>query len=131
MKKVYLTVDELKQISAELGYELRRKGHKIDKKQVVDENGNPVKNCYFPHIALTASGNARTWKMFDGAKVAFGYAKDKNGEVWEDKLLLACEHIVRFVNRKIDDKELGKSIMRLVSPLPKSEYVKRVKKGGK
>lgn len=126
-----MRLEELKRRAAELGYELRRKGHKVEKKQVVDADGNPVKNCYFPHLALSASGRSRTWKMLDGAKVAFGYAKDKNGEVWEDKLLLIDEHVVRYINKQIDDKELGRAIDRLAKPLPKSEYLKRGKRGGK
>lgn len=126
-----MDVDTLRQIAAVHGYELRRKGVKREKKEVKDASGKSIKNCYIPHIRVTASGLARTWKMLEGAKTAFGFDKDKNGEVWEEKLLLCCEHVVRFINKKINDAELGRGIMRLVSPLPKSEYLKRGKKGAK
>jgi len=123
-----MKLSELKEQAAALGYELRKKGVKREKHNETDSDGNPVKNCYMPHLAITASALARTWKMLEDAKKAFGYDCDKNGEVWTDKLLLGCEHIVRFINRKIDDNELGYAINRLVSVLPKSEHIKRAKK---
>lgn len=110
-------------------YTLRLLGHKREKKQVLDDSGNPVKNCYFPHLAITATCYARTWKMLEDAKKVFGYEGGKgtsnNGEVWEDKLLLACEHIVRWLKHDIDDAEMQTQIKRLVNPLPKSEYLNR------
>lgn len=110
-------------------YTLRRLGRKREKKQVLDDIGNPVKNCYFPHLAITATCYARTWKMLEDAKKVFGYEGGKgtsnNGEVWEDKLLLACEHIVRWLKHDIDDAEMQTQIRRLVNPLPKSEYLNR------
>ena len=144
-----MTVEELKASASLLGYELRRKGVKREKHNEVDADGNPVKNCYFPHLAITASCYARTWKLLENARKVFGYepppkgkpatsekdAKEEsrtvgtmNGEVWEQKLLLGCEHIVRYLMHDIGSKEMRESIDKLVKPLPKDEYLKR---GGK
>jgi len=122
-----LTVDEIRTLADKHGYTLRSKGQKREKRQVLDADGNPVKNAYMPHLAISATCYARTWKMLENAKKAFGYeATDKtsnNGEVWEAKLLLACEHIVRWLSHDIDDAEMHRQIQRLVNPLPKSEYL--------
>lgn len=124
------TVDEVRELAAELGYELRRKGVKREKHEVIDADGNPIRNAYFPHLTITATCLPRTWKMLAGAKVAFGYPEDSPaGIVWEEKLLLINEHVVRFINKKIDDKELGRAIERLAKPLPKGEYLKKSKSG--
>lgn len=115
-------------------YTLRLLGRKRDKHLELDADGNPVKNCYFPHLAITATCYARTWKMLEEAKRVFGYAdgdgtgKTCNGEVWEDKLLLACEHIVRWLKHDIDDAEMQRQIQRLVNPLPKAEYLRNTGK---
>lgn len=144
-----MTVEELKASASLLGYELRKKGVKREKHNEVDADGNPVKNCYFPHLAITASCYARTWKLLENARKVFGYEPPKNGkpatsekdakeesravgtmngEVWEQKLLLGCEHIVRYLMHDIGSKEMRESIDKLVKPLPKDEYIKR---GGK
>ena len=144
-----MTVEQLKASASLLGYELRKKGVKREKHNEVDADGNPVKNCYFPHLAITASCYARTWKLFENAREVFGFvpppkgkpatsekdAKEEsrtvgtmNGEVWEQKLLLGCEHIVRYLKHDIGSKEMRESIDKLVKPLPKDEYLKR---GGK
>ena len=139
-KKVQ-SVDELREIAKAFGYELRKKGVKREKHNEVDADGNPVKNCYFPHLAITASCYARTWKLLETAREVFGFeppkdgkkgAKDEsrsvgtmNGEVWEQKLLLGCEHIVRYLKHDIGSKEMRESIDKLVKPLPKEEYLKR------
>ena len=118
------SLETVREMAAALGYELRKKGVKREKHVETDADGNPIRNTYMPHLAITATCLARSWKMFDGAKEAFGYAKESpTGLVWENNLLLGCEHIVRFINKKINDAELGKAIRRLVTPLPKSEYL--------
>ncbi len=113
-------------------YTLRRIGTRQEKKQVLDADGKPVKNCYFPHLAITATCYARTWKLLEKAKAVFGYPASKRtsnvGEVWEDKLLLACEHIVRWLEHEIDDAEMQRQIQRLVNPLPKAEYLRNINK---
>lgn len=114
-------------------YTLRRYGVKREKRKVVDENGNEVKSTFFPHLAITATCYARTWKLLEKAQTVFGYPKSKKtsnvGEVWEDKLLLACEHIVRWLEHEIDDAEMQRQIQRLVNPLPKADYLRNIKKG--
>ena len=109
-------------------YTLRRYGVKREKLKQVDKDGNEVKNTYFPHIVITATCYARTWKLLEKAQAVFGYARSKKtsniGEVWEDKLLLACEHIVRWLEHDIDDAEMQGQIQRLVNPLPKAEYLR-------
>ena len=115
-------------------YTLRRIGSKREKCKVVDENGDEVKSTYFPHLAITATCYARTWKLLEKAQAVFGYPKSKKtsnvGEVWEDKLLLACEHIVRWLEHEIDDAEMQRQIQRLVNPLPKAEYLRNTRKEG-
>ena len=115
-------------------YTLRRYGVKREKRKQVDEDGNEVKNTYFPHLAITATCYARTWKLLEKAQAVFGYEKSKKtsnvGEVWEDKLLLACEHIVRWLEHEIDDAEMQRQIQRLINPLPKAEYLRNMKQEG-
>ena len=115
-------------------YTLRRYGTKREKRQEFDAEGNALKNCYFPHLAITATCYARTWKLLEKAQAVFGYPKSKKtsnvGEVWEDKLLLACEHIVRWLEHEIDDAEMQRQIQRLVNPLPKGEYLRNINKEG-
>lgn len=115
-------------------YTLRRYGVKREKRKEVDADGNEVKNTYFPHLAITATCYARTWKLLEKAQAVFGYPKSKKtsnvGEVWEDKLLLACEHIVRWLEHEIDDAEMQRQIQRLVNPLPKAEYLRNQNKEG-
>lgn len=129
-QKVYLTLDELKEVAASLGYELRRKGRKVEKRVEKDADGNPIKNCYLPHFRVTASGLARAWKVTEDAKKLFCFAQDENGEVWERKLLLAIEHIIRWRRHEINEPEMLRCIDRLCKPLAKSEYLNR-KKGSK
>ena len=118
--------DMLRRLDAH--YTLRRYGVKREKHKVVDENGDEVKSTYFPHLAITATCYARTWKLLEKAQAVFGYPKSKKtsnvGEVWEDKLLLACEHIVRWLEHEIDDAEMQRQIQRLVNPLPKADYLR-------
>jgi hypothetical protein len=113
-------------------YTLRRYGVKREKRKVVDENGNEVKSTFFPHLAITATCYARTWKLLEKAQTVFGYPKSRKtsnvGEVWEDKLLLACEHIVRWLEHEIDDEEMQRQISRLVNPLPKADYLRNINK---
>lgn len=113
-------------------YTLRKHGVKREKHREVDEDGNVLKNAYFPHLAITATCYARTWKLFEKAREVFGYPKSKrtsnNGEVWEEKLLLACEHIVRWLEHEIDDEEMQRQISRLVNPLPKADYLRNINK---
>lgn len=115
-------------------YTLRRYGVKREKRREVDADGKVVKNTYFPHLAITATCYARTWKLLEKAQAVFGYEPSKKtsnvGEVWEDKLLLACEHIVRWLEHEIDDAEMQRQIQRLVNPLPKAEYLRNMKQEG-
>ena len=113
-------------------YMLRRYGVKREKRLEVDADGKAVKNAYFPHLAITATCYARTWKLLEKAQAVFGYEPSKKtsnvGEVWEDKLLLACEHIVRWLEHEIDDAEMQRQIQRLVNPLPKADYLRNMDK---
>lgn len=129
MSKVNLTVEELKAAASELGYELRRKGHKVEKRNVLTASGEEVRNCYMPHLAISASTLARTWKLLKEAAKLFGYADKPFGIVWAKVLLLALEHIVRWLKHEIKDDEMQRSIQRLVKPLPKTDYLNR--KGSK
>ena len=95
-----------------------------------DADGNPIKNCYLPHFKVTASGLARAWKVTEDAQKLFGFAPDENGEVWERKLLLALEHIIRWRKHEIKEPEMLRCIDRLCKPLAKSEYLNR-RKGSK
>ena len=125
-----ITLDQLKRLAEKLGYELRRKGRKVEKRVEKDADGNPIKNCYLPHFKVTASGLARAWKVTEDAQKLFGFASDENGEVWERKLLLALEHIIRWRKNEINEPEMLRCIDRLCKPLAKSEYLNR-KKGSK
>ena len=58
------------------------------------------------------------------------FAQDENGEVWERKLLLALEHIIRWRKHEIKEPEMLRCIDRLCKPLAKSEYLNR-RKGSK
>lgn len=120
----------LREVAALLGYELRRKGRKVDKRVEKDADGNPIKNCYLPHFKVTASGLARAWKVTEEAQKLFGFEQDENGEVWERRLLLALEHIIRWRKHEIKEPEMLRCIDRLCKPLAKSEYLNR-KKGSK
>lgn len=115
-------------------YSLRHRGMRREKRKVVDENGHEIKSTFFPHLAITATCYARTWKLLEKAQAVFGYPKSKKtsnvGEVWEDKLLLACEHIVRWLEHEIDDAEMQRQIQRLVNPLPKADYLRNQNKEG-
>lgn len=122
-----LTVDDLRRLCAARGYVLRKKGVKRDKRKEEDEEGNVIRNTYAPHIAVTASCYARTWKLYRAALEVWGSAEATVGDVWEKRLLLACEHIVRFIKREIDDTEMSAAIRRLINPLRKEEYIKRGK----
>lgn len=127
-QKVYLTIDELKDVAAYMGYELRKKGVKREKHNETDADGNPIRNCYAPHIALTASGLARTWKVLKKARAVFGYEEGSAaGVVWEGVLLLALEHVIRWLEHDLGDKAMLDAIQRLVRPLPKSEYIRNRK----
>ena len=125
-----LSLERLKELVAKRGYELRRKGRKVEKRVEKDADGNPIKNCYLPHFKVTASGLARAWKVTEDAQKLFGFAPDENGEVWEHKLLLALEHIIRWRKHEIKEPEMLRCIDRLCKPLAKSEYLNR-RKGSK
>lgn len=108
-------------------YTLRRYGVKREKKQVLDDDGNAVRNTYFPHLAITATAYARTWKLLKDALALWGNPDASVGQVWEERLLLACEHIVRWLKHEIDDAEMQRQIQRLVNPLPKRDYIRNLK----
>lgn len=121
-------VGDLKDVAKCFGYEIRRKGRKIEKHNVQGENGEVLRTTYMPHLAITPSTLARTWKLYKEAAKLFGYAGKPHGCVWQEVLLLALEHIVRWLKHEIPDAEMQRSIKRLVKPLPKNEYLKN---GGK
>lgn len=124
-----LSVEQLSRLCAKHGYELRRKGHRIEKHNETDGLGVPLLNCFLPHLRITASCLARTWKLLKEAKAIFHFAEeDSYGIVWERVLLLALEHIVRWLKHEIDEPEMQRAIMKLVKPLPKEEYLKKGKK---
>lgn len=106
-------------------YILRRYGVKREKKQELDADGNPVKNTYFPHLAITATCYARTWKMLKDAQAIWGCENATPGDVWEHRCLLALEHVIRYMKHDIAEPAMLAAIQRLVNPLPKSEYLKR------
>lgn len=118
-------VEELAEVAKDYGYELRRKGHKVEKHNVLTAGGEEVRNCYMPHLAISASTLARTWKLLKEAAKLFGYTGKPFGIVWAKVLLLALEHIVRWLKHEIKDDEMQRSIQRLVKPLPKAEYLNR------
>ena len=126
-KAKYLSIEAIRELAEIKGYELRRKGRKVEKRVEKDADGNPIKNCYLPHFKVTASGLARAWKVTEDAQKLFGFAPDENGEVWERKLLLALEHIIRWRKHEIKEPEMLRCIDRLCKPLAKSEYLNRRK----
>lgn len=126
-----MTVEQLKEEAARMGYELRRKGRKVEKHNVVGSGGEILRTAYMPHLAITPSTLARTWKMLKEAAKLFGYMGKPYGCVWAEVLLLALEHIVRWLRHEIDDKEMQVAIQRLIRPLPKNEYLNRKTKGNK
>lgn len=72
-----------------MGYELRRKGRKVEKHNVVGIGGEILRTAYMPHLAITPSTLARTWKMLKEAAKLFGYVGKPYGCVWAEVLLLA------------------------------------------
>lgn len=127
-----LSVEDIRELAAKKGYELRKKGEKREKVQVLSAvSGEPLRNCFAPHLRITATALARTWKMLRLARKVFHMEQLPYGVIWERVLLLALEHIVRWLKHEIDDAEMQKSIRRLVSPLPKAEYIRNNKKGNK
>lgn len=127
-----LSVEDIRELAAKKGYELRKKGEKREKVQVLSAvSGEPLRNCFAPHLRITATALARTWKMLRLARKVFHMEQLPYGVIWERVLLLALEHIVRWLKHEIDDAEMQKSIRRLVSTLPKAEYIRNNKKGNK
>ena len=126
-----LTVEQLRPLCAKLGYELRKKGVRREKHQTLDTYGQPVRDCFMPHLAICASTLARTWKVLKDASKLFGYEGKPFGLVWTEVLLLALEHIVRWLKHEINDDEMQRSIRRLIRPLEKSEYLNRKNKENK
>lgn len=124
------TLEEVREMAAELGYELRKKGVHRDKHNETDADGNPVKNCFMPHWRITASGKARSCAVMDEAKAQYGFAPDLNGECWEQKLLLILEHAVRYHKHRINDSQMLAALRKLENPLPKDEYVRELRKRG-
>ena len=119
-----MSIDEIRALAMAHGYELRRRGRKQEHKAIYDANGEQLKTCYFPHLAITPSCYARTWKMLNDALSLWGCPEATGGDVWEKRLLLACEHIVRYLKREIAEPDMVTAINRLVNPLDPSEYVR-------
>lgn len=122
-----ISVDDVRRLADKLGYELRRKGVKREKRKVEDADGNELRSTYFPHLTITATCYARTWKMLAEAQSVWGVPGSVPGDVWEHRLLLACEHILRYFKHNISEPQMLHAISRLVNPLPKSEYIKHTK----
>lgn len=128
MRAPMMTIDDIRAAAAVHGYELRKKGVKRDKVNRVTADGKTIHNTYFPHFRIGGSCYARTWKMFKKAQEFWGRTRTEKpafGDVWEERMLLCCEHILRYLNLDTTEAEMVKAIYRLANPLPKSEYVKR------
>lgn len=119
-----MSIEEIRALAMAHGYELRRRGRKQEHKAIYNADGEQLKTCYFPHLAITPSCYARTWKMLNDALSLWGCPEATGGDVWEKRLLLACEHIVRYLKREIAEPAMVTAINRLVNPLDPSEYVR-------
>ena len=119
-----MSIDEIRALAMAHGYELRRRGRKQEHKAIYNADGEQLKTCYFPHLAIPPSCYARTWKMLNDALSLWGCPEATGGDVWEKRLLLACEHIVRYLKREIAEPDMVQAINRMVNPLDPSEYVR-------
>lgn len=134
MKTPMMSIADLRACAIAHGYELRKKGRKRDKVNRVTADGKTIRNTYFPHFRIGGSCYARTWKVFKKAQDFWGRKREDKpafGEVWEERMLLCLEHILRYLNLDTTDADMIKAIVRLANPMPKSEYVKRGKKNVK
>ena len=122
-----MSVDEIRALAMAQGYELRRRGRKQEHKAIYDADGDQLKTCYFPHLAITPSCYARTWKMLEDALSLWGCPEATCGDVWEARLLLACEHIVRYLKHEIAEPAMLKAIGQLISPLDPKDYLRNRK----
>lgn len=125
-----MKLNQLKAEAEKMGYELRKKGHHRDKKNSFDAEGNPVLDCYHPHLKMTASDYARTKKVYAAfheqfKKIGFGELDSDSG-IYRAYLLLFLEHAAREI--KISGKGVS-LVCKMMLPLPKSEHVKNLKKG--
>lgn len=95
-----------------------------EKHNVYDAAGNPVHNCYMPHLPLTASNYARTKKVFALFREQFQRHMGKDFaydcQIWEEYLLMLNEHLAREL--KIDGEGVH-FVLRQSLPLPRSEWL--------
>lgn len=120
-------VEKLKSIADILGYELRKKGVRRKKHREEDAEGNAIRNTYMPHVTVTAECYARCWKLYKDAQKLWGNGDAPIGDVIERRLLLAGEHVVRYLKHDIAEPAMVAAIQRLINPLPKREYLKKGK----
>lgn len=75
------------------------------------------------NLRLDCSTRARTIRLFKEAKEAFNFPKDAAfADVWQDKLLLALEHLMWHMRESPTAvKTLAKSMF---NPLPTEDYVR-------
>lgn len=95
-----------------------------EKHNEYDADGNPVHNCYMPHLPLTASNYARTKKVFALFREQFRRHMGKDFaydcQIWEEYLLMLNEHLAREL--KIDGAGVH-FVLRQSLPLPRSEWL--------
>ena len=124
-------LERVRKEADELGYELRRKGRPASHEQTYGADGKPLKVSHMPHYTLTKMARSRLKKVTHDAKKVFGYGSKESGEVWSDKLTLCLEHVIRWLKNDIKEDEMRRSILRLLNPLKREEYLPRSRKAAK
>ena len=118
-------LNHVREQAAAFGYELRRKGRKLDHKAVFDADGNQLRNCYIPHIVCTASDRARTIKLLDEAREQIakhiGVECVEWCDVWK-MLLLMSEHVVRNMKYQLNGFKMSCDLFYLID---KKDYIGR------
>ena len=124
MRTPMMSLADIRLAAAAHGYELRRKGRKQEKRNKQDADGNPILDCYMPHLPMTASEYARTKKVFAEfrrqVKKVFHADMRSDSEVYRHYLLLMNEHAARAL--KITDKGF-EVVTKMMLPLPKAEWL--------
>ena len=127
-----MTVGQLKTEADKLGYQLRRKGSKREYVNSENPDGTPVLDFFHPHLPMRASEYARTKKVYaqfkKQVKAHFGRELKTDSEVYRFYMLLLMEHCAREM--KITGEGVS-VVLKLMLPLPREEWLKPVKRGGK
>lgn len=127
-----MTVEQLKTEADKLGYQLRRKGSKREYVNSENPDGTPVLDYFHPHLTMRASEYARTKKVYaqfkKQVKAHFGRELKTDSEVYRFYMLLLMEHCAREM--KITGEGVS-VVLKLMLPLPREEWLKPVKRGGK